>query len=261
MRVRRVFRSAAIAAIAALTAGCGSETPTAPAWVTGSPAVVPVPVPSSAGVRSLGEPWSFTRPNTLPAPLVSPPPRPTTGTPARISEGWEITVYYTAVERFHDGDPEQVTGCLKLDCKNGGDDLGTYPGDFVEAVHDEGTGRTEAGKYLNWSYDIGYWLDTQPRSADGTALTPFVSSAADPDVLAYGSRFVISNCGRQEDGSSPPAATCAALRRASWRITDEFTPGLGGNRHIDAYIGPETGPGFTDSDWYVTFTGARLTLG
>ncbi|MBU2663731.1 hypothetical protein KOI35_09445 [Actinoplanes bogorensis] len=257
MRFCRTVRGAAIAVIAALTAGCGDEAP-APAWVAGSPSVRPapslLPAPSSPGVRSLGEPWSFWRSSTQPAPSSAP-------APAQVSAGWEITVYYTAVERFHDGDPEQVTGCLKLDCKNGGDDLGTYPGDFVQAVHDEGTGHTTAGKYLNWSYDIGYWLDTEPRSADGKALTPFVSSAADPDVLAYGSRFVISSCGRQEDGSSPPAATCAALRRASWRITDEFTPGLGGSRHIDAYIGPETGPNFTGSDWYVTFTGARLTLG
>ena len=69
-----------------------------------------------------------------------------------------------------------------------------------------------------------------------------------------------ARAGHQDDGSALPAATCAALRRASWLITDEFTPGLGGNRHIDAYIGPETGPGFTDSDWYVTLQGARLTI-
>ena len=32
---------------------------------------------------------------------------------------------------------------------------------------------------------------------------------------------------------------------ANWTITDEFTPGLGGSRHVDLYIGEETGPGFT----------------
>ncbi|MCY1144249.1 hypothetical protein OWR29_40180 [Actinoplanes sp. Pm04-4] len=178
-----------------------------------------------------------------------------------MSDGWEVTVYYTAVEEFHDGEPEEVTGCRKLDCSNGDDSLGTYPEDFVQAVQDEGTGRTASGRYLNWSYDVGFWLDSQPRSSDGRALVPFVSAAADPGVLPHGTRFAITACGHQDDGSALPAVTCAALRRASWLITDEFTPGLGGNRHIDAYIGPETGPGFTGSDWYVTLHGARLTIG
>ncbi|GAA4609294.1 hypothetical protein GCM10023107_90910 [Actinoplanes octamycinicus] len=180
---------------------------------------------------------------------------------ADASSGWEITVYYTAVERFHTGAPTTVTGCPRLDCAHGTADLGTFPADFVQAVQDEGTGRTTAGQYLNWSYDVGFWLDSAPRDTDGDRLTPFVSAAADPNVLPDGTRFRISACGSQDDGSSPPAAICAALRDAAWQITDEFTPGLGGSRHLDAYIGPETGPGFTDSDWYLTLTGAAITIG
>ncbi|WP_250038325.1 hypothetical protein [Paractinoplanes maris] len=167
-------------------------------------------------------------------------------------------MYYTAVEKFHDGEPTDVTGCRKLDCADGDDDLGSYPEDFVQAVRDEGTGLTGSGRYLNWSYDIGFWLDSAPRSSDGRRLTPFVSAAADPEVLPHGTRFTIADCGRREDA---PAKTCAALRRGAWLVTDEFTPGLGGNRHLDAYIGPETGRDFTDSDWYVTLKGARLTIG
>jgi hypothetical protein len=90
---------------------------------------------------------------------------------------------------------------------------------------------------------------------------PFVSAAADPGVLPRGTRFTIAACGSQDDGSAPPRAVCAALREARWQITDEFTPGLGGPKHLDAYIGPETGPGFTGSDWYLTLTGAQLALG
>jgi hypothetical protein len=30
---------------------------------------------------------------------------------------------------------------------------------------------------------------------------------------------------------------------------------------IDAYIGEETGPGFTDGPWYTTLNGATLDLG
>ncbi|MCO8276830.1 hypothetical protein M1L60_40245 [Actinoplanes sp. TRM 88003] len=222
--------------------------------------------PSAAQVRPSWPALDFPDFGLPPSPRTSAGPTPspsrtTSRSSGRVSDGWEVTVYYTAVEKFHDGDPRAVTGCLKLDCSNGDDDLGTYPEDFVQAVEDEGTGRTASGRYLNWSYDIGFWLDSQPRSADGRALVPFVSAAADPGVLPYGTRFTISACGRQDDGSALPGTTCAALRRASWLITDEFTPGLGGSRHLDAYIGPETGPDFTDSDWYVTLHGARLTIG
>jgi hypothetical protein len=250
-RVRTCLVLAAVTA----TAGCG----TAPQQVPSSPA----PVPSPASV-----------PVSPPAPSSSPfsiPPTATATTTAatatkpgpslRTSSGWEITVYYTAVERFHDGDPTPVTGCPRLDCTGGDDDLGTYPAGFVDAVRDEGTGLTSSGRYLNWSHDVGFWLDSAPRSSDGGALVPFVSAAADPGVLPRGTRFTIAACGSQDDGSAPPRAVCAALREARWQITDEFTPGLGGPKHLDAYIGPETGPGFTGSDWYLTLTGAQLALG
>jgi hypothetical protein len=177
------------------------------------------------------------------------------------SPGWTVTVYYTAVEKYHSGPPQRVTGCPGIDCTNGKADLGTYPADFVTAVHDEGTGLTGAGRYLNWSFDTGYWLDDAPRDAGGRRLRPFESAAADPGVLAAATRFTIAACGRQDDRSQPPEDVCAKLRAARWTITDEFTPGLGGKRHVDVYIGEETGPGFTESPWYVTLEGATLDLG
>jgi hypothetical protein len=177
------------------------------------------------------------------------------------SDGWTVTVYYTAVEKYHSGTPTAVTGCPRIDCTHGTADLGRYPEDFVAAVHDEGTGLTTAGQYLNWSYDTGYWLDRAPRDTAGRPLRPFESAAADPDVLKPATRFTITDCGRQDDGSAPPAQVCAKLRAAHWTITDEFTPGLGGKKHIDAYIGRETGPGFTDSPWYTTLEGATLHIG
>jgi hypothetical protein len=177
------------------------------------------------------------------------------------SAGWTVTVYYTAVERYHVGAPKPVTGCPRLDCQHGNSDLGSYPEDFVTAVHDEGTGVTTAGTYLNWSYDTGYWIDEAARDTDGRPLRAFESAAADPAVLAAATRFTISGCGRQDDGTAPPADVCAKLRAAHWTVTDEFTPGLGGRKHIDAYIGEETGPGFTDSRWYTTLEGATLRIG
>jgi hypothetical protein len=170
--------------------------------------------------------------------------------------GWTMTVYYTAVESYHSGQPVKVTGCPGLDCAHGKADLGTYPKDFVQAVHDEGTGRTAAGRYLNWSYDVGYWLDDAPRDSGGRTLRPFESAAADPSVLAAGTRFVVTDCGKPAE----PAAVCAKLKAATWVVTDEFTPGLGGARHLDLYIGEETGRGFTDSEWYATLEGASLRI-
>jgi hypothetical protein len=198
--------------------------------------------------------------SAAPSSAATPAPAPVAG-PAATSRGWEVTVYYTAVERFHHGDPVAVTGCPQLACKNGDRDLGSYPADFVQAVKDEGTGRTSKGTYLNWSYDTGYWLDTATRDSYGHPLVAFVSAAADPVVLPRGTRFTIADCGRADDGSALPGKVCGALRSEKWLITDEFTPGLGGSKHIDAYIGPETGEHFTDSDWYITLTDARITLG
>jgi hypothetical protein len=171
-----------------------------------------------------------------------------------------VTVYYTAVARFHDGDPVKVTGCPTIDCRRGDSDLGTYPSDFVEAVRDEGAGKISDGKYLNWSHDTGYWLDTAARVSDGGVLRPFETAAADPAVLRAGTAFRISACGRDEGGDPIDPAVCAKLKGARWTVADEFTPGLGGARHVDVYIGEETGRDFTDSPWYTTLTRATLTF-
>ncbi|OLB78157.1 MAG: hypothetical protein AUI14_14090 [Actinobacteria bacterium 13_2_20CM_2_71_6] len=179
---------------------------------------------------------------------------------ARRESGWTATVYYTAVQRFHTGPATRVTGCPVLDCRRGGADLGSYPGDFVKAVRDEGTGRTTAGRYLNWSSDVGFWLDDAPRNGHGGALVPFTSAAADADVLAAGTRVRLRECGRDDDGTPIDLSGCTRLRAADWRIDDEFTPGLGGARHVDLYIGEETGPGFTNSPWYTTLHGATVEL-
>jgi len=174
--------------------------------------------------------------------------------------GWTVTVYYTAVERYHSGAPTSVIGCPAIDCAHGTAELGTYPADFVAAVRTEGTGRTATGRYLNWSHDVGFWLDDAPRDAYGQPLRPFRSAAADPAVLPAGTRFTIVDCGRESDGASIPPAVCTRLRQASWTVSDQFTPGFGGPRHVDVYIGEETGPGFTDSPWYCTLTGATLRV-
>jgi hypothetical protein len=168
-----------------------------------------------------------------------------------------VTVYYTAVAPFHDGATERVTGCPRLECSSGSDDLGSFPSSFVRAVRDEGTGRIDAGRYLNWSVDVGFWLDSAPRDSAGGVLEPWRSAAADADVLGAGKQFTITSCGTADDVA---AEVCDRMREARWIVRDEFTPGLGGDRHVDVYIGEETGPDFTESEWSTTLENARLTF-
>jgi hypothetical protein len=175
-----------------------------------------------------------------------------------VSTGWQVTVYYTAVESFHSGESRRVKGCPKIDCENGDDDLGTYPVSFVQAVEDEGTGRTSSGKYLNWSHDKGFWLDTAPRDTNGSALQPFVSAAA--DGVPQGTRISFVSCGHLPDGGQVDAKVCEKFKASAWVISDAFTPGLGGDRHIDLYLGEENGPRFTESTWYTTFAQAVLQI-
>lgn len=184
------------------------------------------------------------------------PPDPS----ARTESGWEVTVYYTAVESFHDGEPIAVTGCPELDCDNGDDPLGSYPEDFVTAVEDEGTGRITSGdhdgEYLNWSHDVGYWLDSEARNSHGDALRPFASAATDADVLPRGTRLTITDCGAAEVAEE----VCRKLMTPTWTVDDEFTPGLGGAKHLDVYLGEADGPDFTRSPLYTTLVGASLRI-
>ena len=178
------------------------------------------------------------------------------------SSGWHLTTYYTAVASLHHGAPTPVTGCLVRDCANGHDALGTYPADFVQAVEDEGTGRIDvgpnAGKYLEWSEGIGFWLDTVPLDSYGRRLVPFVSAAADRRVLPKGALFRIVGCGRQGRDPLEPQV-CAKVRAARWEVRDEFTTGLGGRKHVDLYLGEEQGADFTDvSPFYFDATRASL---
>src|SRR5215471_10314653 len=51
---------------------------------------------------------------------------------------------------------------------------------------------------------------------------------------------------------------CVRLRAAHWAISDQFTPGLGGAKRIDAYVGEETGPEFPGSDWCLILGAATI---
>ncbi len=177
------------------------------------------------------------------------------------SSGWRVTVYYTPVESFHGGARQVVRGCPRLEgCDNGDAELGQYPSSFVAAAREEGSGRITTGpyasQYLNWSYDIGYWLDTAPRDSIGRELEPFRSAAA--DGVPMGSQVRLIDCGTLEEGGKPEDAVCRRLKAGSWEIRDEFTPGLGGAKHLDMYVGEETDAGFTESSLYTTLVMTHL---
>ncbi|GAA3247292.1 hypothetical protein ACFO1B_50725 [Dactylosporangium siamense] len=223
---------------------------------------VTVLVACSSGSPSPGATVSETPghpPQTGALPGISDMPTLPPGASPVISTGWEVTVYYTAVAALHGGASQQVTGCPTIDCEKGRNqrDLGSFPASFVKAVKDEGTGRVADGRYLNWSYDTGYWMDTAPRDTAGRPLVPWVSAAADGDVLRAGARFSVLRCG---SAAEVTAAVCARLKAPTWTIVDEFTPGMGGSKHVDVYVGEETGADFTDSDLYTTLQGATLSV-
>ena len=184
---------------------------------------------------------------------------------AGVSSGYEITVYYTAVESYHGGGTVNVRGCPTQDCEGGNDDLGTYPESFVQAVEDEGAGRItsgpHAGKYLNWSDGVGYWLDNVPANSYGAGLSPFRTAAADGGVLARGTRFQLVAPLIQDEGGPLDEASANRLLSATWEIQDEFTPGLGGAHHIDLYIGEEDRANFTETNpLYTTLVNASIRV-
>jgi hypothetical protein len=179
--------------------------------------------------------------------------------------GWELTVYFTPVESFHTQPKVGVVGCATNACVTHTANLGSYPADFVSSVKAQGAGRItsppNAGKYLNWSINVGYWLDDAPRDARGGRLISWVSAAADP-VVPYDTPFRIVGCGRDYQTGAPLAAQpCSAILAAAWVVTDRFTAGAVG-AHFDLYIGEEDRVDFANTNPYeISAKGARVHFG
>jgi hypothetical protein len=193
--------------------------------------------------------------------MPTPMPTPAPGTVS--AESYTITVYYTAVESFHTDAAQSVSGCLVRDCSFGNSLIGSYPASFIKATKTEGTGRitsgANTGKYLNWSVDVGYWLDTIPSDGYGGALVPFRTAAADAIALPKGTQFRLVAPLKQEDGSALDATSANRLLAATWLINDQFTPGLGGALHLDVYIGEEDRVNFTNSAMYTTLSNVKIS--
>jgi len=242
-----------------VTACAAPSRPSARSERRPSKSVVSPPATPSEGPTTVAGP-----PAQAAAPTASSPTAPGSSSGAQ-RQGIEVTVYYTAVESFHSGSSQTVRGCTIRDCAFGNSDLGTYPRSFVQAVQDEGTGRitsgASAGRYLNWSYDVGYWLDTIPSDSYGAALVPMVTAAADSDVAHRGQRFRLVAPLLQDDGEPLADPFASQILGATWTVNDEFTPGLGGAAHIDIYIGEEDRVDFTGtSPKYMTLHNATMLV-
>jgi hypothetical protein len=168
------------------------------------------------------------------------PPPAWTGTTA----GWELSTYFTPVETFYSGALIEVVGCTELECEHGQELLGQFPSDFVRAVQEEGTGRFTSpsvradATHLNWSINVGYWLDTAIRDARGAVLEPYVSVAADTSI-PYVTGVTIVGCGHDAvDGEELLPAVCDQIRSAQGVVRDRFSQGQVG-KHLDLYIGEQ----------------------
>ncbi|MFB4318721.1 hypothetical protein [Actinomadura sp. 21ATH] len=248
------MRSRAVLAVVCLIlTGCGTRSTAA----TG-PAEVPPPTAAPTGPSGPPTGRSGSPSGTATAPV----PAARTAVPLGKPASWRITTYYTAVQSFHGGRSKAVRGCPELHCKWGKTPLGSYPADFLKIIQTEGSGRITAGphrgRYLNWSHSTGWWLDDSTRDSTARPLRAWTSAAADRDVLARGQRFRIADCGRDWKGRPVPKEVCDRFRAATWKVTDLFRPGYGGEHHADVYIGEETGPDFTRSPYYTTLRKATI---
>jgi hypothetical protein len=254
------------AALSLSACGGGGSTGSDATSTVGAPASTTTTGSNSGTTGTTGT--ATPAPSPTPASVSTPNPTPTpTPTPAPgsiSSEAYTITVYYTAVESFHTDAAQNVSGCLIRECSFGNNLIGNYPASFIKATKTEGTGRitsgANAGKYLNWSVDVGYWLDTIPSDGYGGALVPFRTAAADAIALPKGAQFRLVAPLKQEDGSALEATSANRLLSATWLINDQFTPGLGGALHLDVYIGEEDRVNFTNtSPLYTTLSNVKIS--
>ncbi|HEX6492943.1 MAG TPA: hypothetical protein VF112_05495 [Candidatus Dormibacteraeota bacterium] len=236
--------------VAASASSASSSSVTSTRAATSSTTVLPSAAaasPTAAAPRSAPTP-----------PAVAPT---ATASPAPALGAWSLTVYYTAVESFHTGPPQAVTGCRPGadECSNGTDPLGSYPTDFLDAVRSQGAGRITAGKYagkyLMWDADSGYAVDTAALDQSDAPLRPFVSAGAGDPGIAAGTAFSVLDCGVPAD-----AGGCARLRAARWVVTSTTRRPTDAHT-LELYVGEEDGPGFGTGALIIHSHNARTTLG
>ena len=182
----------------------------------------------------------------------------------RPQQNWKLTVYYTPVEIYHSGEKEDITGCLISNCVNGTDYLGAFPQDFISILKIEGVGKIShgqfAGKYLHYSAERGFWIDTAARDYNGKPLVPFQTAAADGNI-PFGTQFKIKNCGIHDTSKKPlDKDVCDKLKAVSWKVEDRFSK-LNIGYHFDLYVGEENAPNFTvNNPFYFSVINAHISF-
>lgn len=186
------------------------------------------------------------------------------GNATLLPDRFRITVYYTPVESFHDGDLVAIRGETSIDGEGGQQPLGAYPASFIEAVRMEGVGRITsgayAGKYLNGSFGGGFWISDYPPDAYESSLRAFKTAAADDDVMARGTRFRLVEPFAQPGGWPVESAVVRRLRSTVWEVQDHFEAGYGGQFHLDLYVGEQDRYDFTSSPWYIALENAGVEV-
>ncbi|GAC1543341.1 MAG: hypothetical protein NVS2B17_22980 [Candidatus Velthaea sp.] len=164
-------------------------------------------------------------------------------------------MYYTPVAAYYAGPLQAVYGCSDLNCSRQNVLLGSFPSDFVQITKTEGTGKLGPGQYLNWSGNIGYWLDTSSRDAQGNPLIPYRTAAADTSV-AFGTTFKVIDCGLDTISRiTTDANVCKTYQTRMWTISDRFTAGTVG-KHLDLFIGEQDSSNFSTGAQFIDASNA-----
>ncbi|MFB8201800.1 hypothetical protein [Kitasatospora purpeofusca] len=175
--------------------------------------------------------------NTLDLPAVN---RPT-------QDGYTLTVYFTPGQAYYHGPQHGIhdRACAGQNLPD------TYPADFLDRVGLEGFGKTVHGDYLGWDFTQHCYFvtDRAPVGSHENPLVPWQSVAA--NQLSPGTRLRILDCGQ---GLSPD--TCARVKSANWHVDDLCSIGCDDAKHLDLYIGEQTGADIDDQDSYFVTTNA-----
>ena len=128
------------------------------------------------------------------------------------SDNWQITGYYTPVEKNHHG--------KKTSIKVKNEKRYAFPKSFIDAVKIEGWGKTRFGWYLGY-YGRKWHKSQWPLDSTGRPLIQGIA-ATDPGVIAKGSSIKINS-------------KISYLNNTKFIVRDVGSKIK--NRHIDIYTG------------------------
>lgn len=101
-----------------------------------------------------------------------------------------------------------------------------------------------------------------PRSHSSSKHALLVLNVSQDDItLKRGTKFLLLAPLIQDDGTPLDSTSANKLLAGQWLVNDQFTPGLGGELHLDLYIGEEDRFNFTtQSPLYTTLMNTKIAL-